>query len=103
MHEEGIEMKKILFLFCLVIPFLFPSLSSAGCVDIGGFSGFSLQGAKTVVLYSGTAPVASFDVQSCGVQPSSKIELIKSYVCDGEDVMIDGIKCTILDIKRLGS
>ncbi len=97
-------MKKILFPFCLGILFLFsPGLSSAGCVDIGGFYGFSLEGVRTVVLLSGTIPVASFDVQGCNVQPSSKIELIKSYVCDGDEVMIDGVKCTVLDIKRLGS
>jgi hypothetical protein len=71
-------------------------------MDIGGFSRFSLERGNTVVLYLGASPVARFDVQSCSIQPSSRIELIQSYVCDGDEVMIDGSNCTSVEVKPLG-
>ncbi len=94
--------KSIFFALSFGIFFLLPNLSSAECTDIGGFYSFSLEGVNTVVLYSGSIPVARFDVQDCSVQASSKIELIKSYVCDGDEIMIDGSRCTIMEIKPLG-
>jgi hypothetical protein len=94
--------KNILFALCLGILLLLPNLSLAECTNIGGFDHFSLQGANTVTLYSGSKPIANFDVQNCSVEPSSKIELIKSDVCDGDEILIDGSKCTIMEIKPLG-
>jgi len=96
-------MKKNLFwAICLGIVFLLPSMSLAECTSIGAFSNFSLEGANTVVLYAGSSPVLRFDVLGCSVQPSSKIQLIKSNVCDGDEIMIDGSRCTMMEIKPLG-
>lgn len=96
-------MKKNLFLaLCLGIVFLLPNPGSAECMDIGGFSNFSLEGTNTVVLYAGSSPVVRFDVLGCSVQPSSRIQLIKSHVCDGDEIIIDGSRCTMMEIKPLG-
>jgi len=46
--------------------------------------------------------VARFDVLDCSVQPSSKIQLIKSDVYDGDEIMIDGSRCRIMEMKPLG-
>ncbi len=71
----------------------------ADCADIGGFSSFSVsEDSNTVTLYSGNRPFAKFDVQ-CDIRPTSKLQLIKSYVCDGDEVLVDGVKCTILDVQ----
>ena len=94
--------KNIFFALCLGIFFLLPNLSLAECTDIGGFYSFSLEGVNTVILYAGSGSVARFDVQSCTVQPSSKIQLIKSYVCEGDEILADGSRCTIMEIKPLG-
>ncbi len=93
--------KNVFFVLCLGIFLLLPNLSLAECTDLGGFTNFSLQGGNTVVLYSGSRPVASFD-SNCSIESSSKIELIKSYVCDGEEILVDGERCTIMEIKPLG-
>ncbi len=96
-------MKKNLFLALgLGMAVLLPSLSSAECTSIGSFSNFSLEGNNTVILYAGSSPVLRFDVMDCSVQPSSKIQLIKSDVCDGDEIMIDGSRCTMMEIKPLG-
>ena len=95
-------MKKIFLALCFGVFFLLPSLSSAECTDIGYFDSFTLQGFNTVILYAGSMPVVRFDVQNCSVQPSSKIQLLKSYVCDGDEIMIDGGRCVMMEIKPLG-
>ena len=87
---------------CFGILFLLPSLSSAECTDIGYFSSFTLEGANTVILYAGSVPIVRFDVQNCVVQASSKIQLLKSYVCDGDEIRIDGKRCVMMGIKQIG-
>ena len=94
--------KKILLMTCLVVIFLLPNLSSAECTSIGYFNSFSLEASNTVILYAASKPVLRFDVLDCAVQPSSKIQTLKSDVCDGYEIMIDGFKCTMMEIKPLG-
>ena len=75
---------------------------SAECTDIGYFNNFTLEGANTVILYAGSMPVVRFDVQNCEVRPSSKIQLLRSYVCDGDEIMIDGKRCVMMEIRQIG-
>ena len=93
--------KKILFLLVLGLFLLLPGLVLADCVNIGGFSRFSLQGI-TVILYAGSSPVARFDLQNCEARPTSRIDPIKTDVCDGDEILIDGARCTMMEIKSLG-
>jgi len=93
-------MKRI-FLALLFLGFVLivPNLVLADCADIGGFSSFSVsEDGGTVTLYSGGTPFVKFDVE-CDIESTSKLQLIKSYVCDGDEVLVDGSKCTILDIN----
>ena len=96
--ERRYEMKRnILILLCLGILLVLPNLVLADCADLGGFNSFSVSG-NTVTLYSGTTPFVRFDVQ-CDIQPTSRLQLIKGYVCDGDEVLIDGSRCTILNVN----
>jgi hypothetical protein len=100
--EEGIKMKNnISILLCLGIFLILPNLVSADCCDLGGFTNFALSRGNTVVLYAGSTPTGQFDVQNCDVQPQSKILLLKSMVCDGDEVIIDGNRCTVMDVKSV--
>jgi hypothetical protein len=89
--------RNILILLSLGILLILPNLVVADCADIGGFSSFSVTG-NTVTLYSRNTPFVKFDVQ-CDIQPTSRLQLIKGYVCDGDEVLIDGSKCTIMDVN----
>jgi hypothetical protein len=101
--KEGRRMKReILLPLCFGILFLLPNLSSAECTDIGYFSSFTLEGSNTVILYAASMPVVRFDVQNCDVRPSSKIQLLKTNVCDGDEIMIDGKRCVMMNIKPIG-
>ncbi len=95
-------MKKTILLSAFSFFFLIlPVLAAADCINIGRFNGFSLQG-NTVTVYSGSSPVARFDIQNCSVQASSRIDLIKSDVCDGDEILIDGARCIMMELKSLG-
>ncbi len=89
--------KTILVLVCLGILVVLPNLVLADCADIGGFTSFSVTNANTVTLYSYNKPFAKFDVQG-GIDPTSKLQLTKGYVCDGDEVLVDGFKSTILNV-----
>jgi len=91
--------KLILILLCLGILLVLPNLILADCVDLGGFNAFVLSRGNTIVLYAGSTPTGQFDVQSCDVQLKANILLLKSMVCDGDEVVIDGTKCTVMNVK----
>jgi len=93
--------KNILTLVCLGIFWILPSLVLADCDDLGGFTNFILQGSNTVVLYHGSTAVGQFDIQSCNIEQKSTILLLNSKVCDGDEVMIDGSRCTVMNVKSL--
>jgi hypothetical protein len=89
--------KNILFLACLGILVILPNLAFADCVDLGGYSRYVLSGVNTVIFYAMGAPYAKFDVQ-CDIQQTSQVLLLKNPVCDGDDVLVDGSKCTVLNV-----
>jgi len=93
--------KNILILIFLGILLILPNFVLADCADLGGFNGFVLSRGNTVVLYAGSTPTGQFDVQDCDVQPQSRILLLKSMVCDGDEVVIDGNRCTVMDVKSV--
>jgi hypothetical protein len=100
--KGGIKMKRnILILVCLGILVVLPNLVLADCADLGSFSSFSVTGGNTVPLYSMNTPFVKFDVQ-CNISPTSKLQLIKGYVCDGDEVLVDGSRCTILNVVSSG-
>ncbi|HVP79014.1 MAG TPA: hypothetical protein VMV04_14095 [Thermodesulfobacteriota bacterium] len=92
--------KSILILACIGVLGVLPNLVLADCGDIGGFSNFSVSG-NTVTLYSGSTPFIKFDVQ-CSIQPNSNLQLVKAYVCDGDEILVDGSRCTILNVTTSG-
>jgi hypothetical protein len=89
----------IKILLYLGILLLLPGLAWADCMELGGFTSFTLEGENTIVLYVGSAPYAKFDVADCDVQSTSTIQLLKSYMCDGDELLIDGERCSILNIR----
>lgn len=84
----------LVFLFILLI---LPNLLLADCIPVGQFNNILVEG-KTVTLYLGNVPIVKFDVD-CSVSSASKIRILKDSVCDGDDIEIDGQKCSILIAK----
>jgi hypothetical protein len=88
----------ILILVFLGVLVALPNLAPADCADVGSFSSFSVTGSNTVTLYWMSRPFLKFDVQG-GITPTSKLQFTKAYVCDGDDVLVDGYKSTILNVS----
>jgi hypothetical protein len=70
----------------------------ADCADLGSFTSFSVTGSNRVTLYWMNKPFLRFDVRG-SIDPTSKLQLIKGYVCDGDEVLVDGFKSTILNVS----
>jgi hypothetical protein len=93
--------RNIVILSCLGILLVFPNSVLAECAQFGGFTGFSLTGGSTVILYTGATPIAQFDVPDCVVLSSSEIQLLKGYMCDGDELLIDNERCVIIAVRAL--
>jgi hypothetical protein len=83
-----------------------PQAGWGDCVNLGGsflggFTSFATRSDNRVILYAGEAPVMQFDLLDCQVDASSKIRLLKSYMCDGDRIEIDGTPCVMLSVKPL--
>ena len=90
--------KRFLIVLCLLFILILPVTVSADCMGVSFFDNFILRGSNTVVLYSGTAPLVKIDVD-CTVQPTSNIRLLRNYLCDGDDILIDDSTCKIITVK----
>ena len=93
-------MRKIGVVVSLTILF-FPALVSADCADLGRFTSWYLEGAHTVIFYNGDMPLARVEIPYCDITPLSKILLLNSYVCDSDQIMVDGVACRIITVKIL--
>ncbi|NWG02816.1 MAG: hypothetical protein HXY44_08175 [Syntrophaceae bacterium] len=92
---------RILILVSVLVWLLFPALVSADCLDLGEFTSWVLEDEHTVVFYKQMRPIARLEIPGCSIGPSSNIRLIKSYICDSDEIMIDNEKCNIMTLEVL--
>jgi hypothetical protein len=90
--------KKIVILLGLAVLLFSSRLVLATCADLGRSTGTYVQDEQTIVYYVGNSPVAQIVLQNCTVNASSSIQLLKSYVCEEDRLMIDGDECSIMTI-----
>jgi hypothetical protein len=93
-------MKKIWVLFSLTV-LLFPTFVSADCVDLGRYTNWIVETSHSLVFYAGAKPLARVDVPNCEIDPSSMVRLRRSYVCDLDEIVIDGVPCHIITVEKL--
>lgn len=93
-------MKKIWLVLSLVTVLL-PTFVSADCADLGRFTNWILETSHTVVFYAGPKPLARLEIPNCEITPSSTIHLPTSYVCDLNEIVIDGTACHIITVEIL--
>jgi hypothetical protein len=88
----------MLVLLCVSIPLLFPGLVLSDCLDLGGFTSWSVEGNHTILFYRQNAPIAKVSLKGCSVTATSAVSLTKSYVCDSDRLIVDGQECAIMTI-----
>ena len=96
--------KKILILLGLAVLLFSPTLVLSDCTDLGRSTSVYVQDDQTIVYYMQNTPVAQIVLQSCTVNTSSNIRLLKGYVCEGDRLIIDGQECvrTLSNSNRSG-
>ena len=91
---------KIALRTLIVFLLLFvPSLGLADCLSIRDVTGWYIEGAHSITLYRGMAPIAYLDVPYCNIRDNSTIRLNKAYLCDGDKILIDGEECTLVSVS----
>ena len=93
-------MLKIRMLLSLMI-LLFPTFVSADCADLGRFTNWILETSHTVLFYDGKTPLARIEIPYCEITPLSNIQLLNSYVCNSDEIMVDGAGCRVITVKVL--
>jgi len=93
-------MVKIWVVLSLMI-LLFPTLVSADCVDLERFTNWILETSHTLVFYAGARPLARLEIPNCEITPLSTIRLRTSYVCEEDEIIIDGVACHIITVEKL--
>ena len=77
----------------------FPLAATSDCVDLRRSTSYYVQGAHTVIFYEGMRPVALMEVPYCAIRPESDIRLTKDYLCDFDNLIIDGGPCSIMTVS----
>lgn len=98
-RKEGRMKKIVLIAFLLLCLSLAPGLTRADCLDLSGFTSWALQDESTVIFYRGNQVLAMVTFSNCTVQPSSRIRLLKNYVCEADEIQVDDDACSIISVK----
>jgi len=95
--------KNILMLLCLGILLVLPNLAVPDCTNFGRVTSWYVQDENTIIFYSQDTPVAKIVLQDCSVLSSSNIRFLKTYMCGEDSLMIDGEKCSIMELTSASS
>jgi len=90
--------RKTILLFGLFLFFCLPNLAVADCTDLGNFNRFYVQDDESIIFYYNNVPLGTVELQACTVDSSSNIRLIKSFVCNNDEILVDGESCTIMSV-----
>ena len=93
-------MKKIGWVLILAT-ILFPTFVSADCADLEKYTSWILETSHTILFYDGERPLARVEIPYCEITPLSTIRLLNSYVCESDEMMVDGVACRIITVKVL--
>jgi len=94
-------MKQILILLSLMVLLILPKQVLADCAELKNYTNWTLEDEHTIIFYVGNTPLASLNVPYCEILPSSSIRLLKSYVCDSDNIVIDGKECSIIEVELM--
>ena len=93
-------MKKRWWVLSLAIA-LFPAFVSADCADLESFTNWILETSHTLVFFAEAKPLARLEIPDREIRPLSTIRLRTSYICDLDEIVIDGVACQIITVEKL--
>ena len=51
-------------------------------------------------MYRGSKAIAVLDIPPCEIYPSSEIKLDKTYICNGDSIIVSGVVCRIRNVEK---
>ena len=90
--------RKTILLFGLFLFFCLPNLALADCTDLAIFNRFYVQDDGSIIFYYNNAPLGTVELQDCTVDPSSEIRFLQGSVCDNDEILVDGERCTVMSV-----
>jgi len=93
--------KKILILVSFMLFLISANLALADCADLSNFTTWSREDNHTILFYEGNIPLARLNIPYCEILPSSTVRLTTFYVCDLDEIIIDGKTCTVMTVEVL--
>ncbi len=92
-------MKRITFLLAGLLLFLaLPSLGLADCAPLGRMDRWVIKEDGSVIFYAGNVALGTVSLQNCTVNPASVINFPAPSVCEGDEILVDGQKCTVASL-----
>ena len=92
-------MKRSILILSLFFVFLCcADAALSDCIDMSRATTWAVQDSRTIIYYSQNAPVAKFVLQDCEVSGSSNIQLTKTYMCDEDNLIVDGQPCGLMSL-----
>ncbi len=99
--------RSTLMVLGLTVVLLVPNVVFSDCLTFGrgGPLSWNAQDERTIVFYDnlGGTPIAQVTLQSCTVNESSVIRLVKRYLCDSDKIIVDNRPCNIMSITSASS
>lgn len=93
--------KTTLILLSFSLLFLAPSLAMSDCTDFTRMTSWSVLGSQSIIFFAGNSPIATVNLQGCTVDYSSNIRVIKRYMCDGDNILVNGQECAIWTLSLI--
>ena len=90
--------RRPIFLMGLLLFFCLPSLGFADCLPLGRMDHWVVQEDESIIFYAGNVALGTMELQDCTVDSNSKISLPGASVCDGDEILVDGERCTIISL-----
>ncbi len=90
-------MKRIFLVGLLLLIFL-PGLVFADCAPLGRMDRWVIREDGSIVFYSGNVALGTLSLQNCTVNPASVINFPAPSVCEGDEILVDGQKCTVASL-----
>ncbi len=80
---------------------LLPNLVLADCADLGSATNWFREDSHTIIFLRGSRPIARLTIPDCQIEPSSQVRLIKGYVCNNDQIIVDNQECRIMTLDAI--
>jgi hypothetical protein len=92
-------MKRNIIIVTIFSVFLcYTNVTLCDCTDLHRATSWVVQDERTIIYYAENTSVAKIVLQDCEVSSSSNVRLTKTYMCDEDNLIIDGQECALMSL-----